>query len=87
MVKAHWPLVEGGPTERLATLLQPVHVEPCDLDGDGLIDLVVADIGEFNAEDSNLGRVVWLRRKPDSDKFEKIVLQDESESRCRCPTR
>jgi hypothetical protein len=77
MIKAHWPLVEGGPTERLATLLQPVHVEPCDLDGDGLIDLVAADIGEFNAEDSNLGRVVWLRRKPESEKFEKIVLQDE----------
>ena len=43
----------------------------------GCIDLVVADIGEFNAEDSDLGRVVWLRRKPDSEKFEKIVLQEE----------
>lgn len=75
-LKAHWPQEEGGPTERLATLLQPVHVEPCDADGDGLIDLVVADIGEFNADDSDLGRVVLLRRKPDSEKFESIVLAE-----------
>ncbi len=75
-VKAHWPRVDTAPTERLATLLQPVHVEPCDLDQDGRIDLVVADIGEFNAEDSDLGRVMWLRRKTDSEKFESIVLAE-----------
>ena len=39
---------------------KPVHVEPCDLDDNGLVDLVVADIGEFNAEDSQLGQCVWL---------------------------
>ncbi len=75
-VKAHWPQAEGAPTERLATLLQPVHVEPCDLDSDGRIDLVVSDIGEFNANDSDLGRVVWLRRKPAAEKFETIVLAE-----------
>jgi hypothetical protein len=75
-VKAHWPQVVGKPTERLATLFQPVHVEPCDLDADGHTDLVVADIGEFNAQDSDIGRVVWLRRKPDSEAFEQIVLRD-----------
>ncbi len=76
-VKAHWPMVEGAPTVRLATLLQPVHVEPCDLDADGYTDLVVGDIGEFNANDSDLGRVVWLRRLPDAEKFETIVLQED----------
>ncbi len=75
-VVAHWPQIGDGVTERLATLLQPVHAQPCDLDGDGLMDLVVADIGEFNANDSDLGRVVWLRRKPDSEKFETIVLSE-----------
>ncbi len=75
-IKACWPREDGMPTERLATLLQPVHVEACDLDADGWIDLVVADIGEFNAEDSDLGRVVWLRRKPDTEQFETIVLQE-----------
>ena len=76
-VMAHWPLEDESPTQRLATLYQPVHSEACDLDHDGLTDLVVADVGEFNAEDSNLGRVVWLRRKPDSDKFDKIVLLED----------
>lgn len=75
-VKAHWPLLKDKPTARLATLLQPVHTEPCDLDQDGNIDLVVADIGEFNADDSDLGRVVWLRRQPDSDKYKSIVLAE-----------
>jgi hypothetical protein len=75
-IKAHWPQVAGRPTERLATLLQPVHTEPCDLNQDGQIDLVAADIGEFNADDSDFGRVVWLRREPGTEKFTSIVLQD-----------
>lgn len=75
-VKAHWPREPEAPTQRLATLLQPVHVEACDLDNDGWKDLVVADIGEFDADDSDLGRVVWLRRKPDTEQFETIVLQE-----------
>ena len=76
-VIGHWPQEKDTPTKRLGTLLQPVHVEPCDLDGDDRIDLVVADIGEFDANDSDLGRVVWLRRKADSDSFQRIILVDE----------
>lgn len=75
-VMAHWPGQDGGTTQRLATLLQPVHVEPCDLDADGWIDLVVADIGEFNANDSNLGRVIWLRRIPETERFESVTLME-----------
>lgn len=75
-VMAHWPQSKDTPTIRLGTVLQPVRVEPCDLDGDGLTDLVVADIGEFNAEDSELGRVMWLRRKPDAEKFQRVTLLD-----------
>ena len=75
-VIAHWPQAKGSPTKRLGTLIQPVHTEPCDLNEDGLTDLVVADIGEFNADDSDLGRVVWLKQKPDEKAFEKVVLLD-----------
>lgn len=75
-VMAHWPDNNGGTTTRLATLLQPVHTEPCDLDADGWTDLVVADIGEFNANDSDLGRVIWLRRDPETEKFESITLME-----------
>ena len=74
MVNAYWPQSPERPVQRLATLLQPVHTEPCDLNEDGLVDLVVADIGEFNAEDSEFGRVVWLKREPSKESFEKVVL-------------
>ncbi|PHQ37268.1 hypothetical protein CEE69_00145 [Rhodopirellula bahusiensis] len=75
-VVAHWPDRDGGTSKHLATLFQPVHAEACDLDGDGRQDIIVADIGEFDANDSNLGRIVWLRRKPESEEFEQIVLMD-----------
>ncbi len=82
-VNAHWfdeqntRVDRSGKARKLATLLQPVHVEPCDLDRDGLVDLLVADIGEFHANDSDLGRVIWIRRESaDSDRFESIVLGD-----------
>lgn len=75
-VMAHWPGSDGGTTARLATLLQPVHTESCDLDADGWADLVVADIGEFNANDSDLGRVIWLRHIPETDDFETIELME-----------
>jgi hypothetical protein len=52
-------LVEPGSR----ALLNPCHVEPCDLDGDGLVDLVVADLGDFFPNDQFLGRVVWLKGK------------------------
>lgn len=75
-VMAHWPQEAGGVTKQLATLFQPVHVEACDLDEDGFQDLVVADIGEFDANDSQLGRIVWLQRDPESDNFIRRVIKD-----------
>jgi hypothetical protein len=58
----------------LARLDNPCHVEPCDLDGDGLLDLVVSDLGSFRAGDHNHGRVVWLRRRQAPGDYEPIVL-------------
>ncbi|MGV3484507.1 MAG: FG-GAP-like repeat-containing protein [Planctomycetaceae bacterium] len=75
-VNAYWPGGKSPVHQRLATLFQPVHAEACDLDQDGNTDLVVADLGEFLAADSDLGRVVWLRRMAGSDVFETIVLQE-----------
>ncbi|WP_253160681.1 FG-GAP repeat domain-containing protein [Stieleria tagensis] len=75
-VNAFWPDHPDVPIKRLATLLQPVHVEPCDLDQDGRRDLIVADIGEFNADDSDLGRIIYLRRDADQDSFQTHVLID-----------
>jgi len=58
----------------LARLNHPAHVEPCDLDKDGAIDLVVADLGSSRPYDHDRGRVVWLRRKPAVNSFEEIVV-------------
>jgi hypothetical protein len=58
----------------LARLDNPCHVEPCDLDGDGLLDLVVADLGSVRAGDHDRGRVVWLRRRQAPGDYETIVL-------------
>ncbi|HIQ19686.1 MAG TPA: VCBS repeat-containing protein [Planctomycetes bacterium] len=55
------PVVRPRRRRLLARLNQPGHAEPCDLDGDGLLDLVVADLGSFYPDDHDLGRVVWLR--------------------------
>lgn len=58
----------------LARLDNPCHVEPCDLDGDGRTDLVVADLGSFPPLDHDRGRVVWLRPSSVAGAYEQIVL-------------
>ncbi|NQT12645.1 MAG: VCBS repeat-containing protein, partial [Planctomycetes bacterium] len=64
----------AGPPSVFARLNNPCHVEPCDLDGDSAIDLVVADLGSFVPYDHDLGRVVWLRRDERRNTYEEIVL-------------
>ncbi|MCR4412624.1 MAG: VCBS repeat-containing protein, partial [Thermoguttaceae bacterium] len=59
--------------ETLAMLRNPCHVEPCDLDADGLVDLVVADLGSFQAADHDRGRVVWLRQNR-AGHFDEVVV-------------
>jgi len=48
--------------EPLVRLDHPAHLAPVDLDSDGQLDLVAADLGTFTPSDKRLGRVVWLRR-------------------------
>jgi hypothetical protein len=57
----------------LATVRHPAHVEVVDLDGDGIADLLVADLGSFLPTDQLLGSVVWLRGRRDGT-FESIPL-------------
>jgi hypothetical protein len=43
----------------------PAHVEVVDLDGDGISDILVADLGSFEPTDRRTGRVLWLRGRAD----------------------
>jgi hypothetical protein len=65
---------EPAPAWReLALLENPAHAEVVDLDGDGIKDLVVADLGSLNPTDAKKGRVVWLRGRPDGS-FTPVTL-------------
>lgn len=58
----------------LARLNHPCHLEPCDLDEDGVSDLVVADLGSSRPCDHDRGRIVWLRREKEPGRCEEKVL-------------
>lgn len=45
---------------RSADLNHPCHAEVTDLDGNGIADVVIADLGSFLPEDHDRGRVLWL---------------------------
>jgi hypothetical protein len=51
--------------EIVADVPHPAHVEAVDFDGDGLRDLIVADLGSFPPEDHDRGGIVWLKRRED----------------------
>jgi hypothetical protein len=52
----------------------PGHLETADIDGDGLVDLLVADLGLDNPTDARVGRALWLRRTADG--YETNVVLD-----------
>lgn len=58
----------------LAAVPHPAHAEPLDLDGDGILDLLIADLGSFVPTDLERGQVVWLRGLEDGS-FQQQVLQ------------
>src|SRR5262249_23732959 len=63
----------NGGLQKVIRLANPAHVEAVDLDQDGHMDLIVADLGTPVATDQRAGSVVWLRRTGKRT-FEKIPL-------------
>jgi hypothetical protein len=59
------PYDPGAPAEKLASLNSPDHASVVDFDGDGIKDILVADLGDFLPSDHTKGAVVWLRGRPD----------------------
>ncbi|MBI3862358.1 MAG: VCBS repeat-containing protein, partial [Planctomycetia bacterium] len=73
-IRAGLPTRNEFAFESLARLDNPARAVPVDLDADGRLDLVVADLGSHLPSDHDKGRVVWLRRT-EQGTFETIVLQ------------
>ena len=56
------PVDPGGALTVLAKVPHPARTELVDVDGDGLRDVLVADLGQFLPGDDEKGAIVWLRR-------------------------
>ncbi|MFO0846730.1 MAG: VCBS repeat-containing protein, partial [Gemmataceae bacterium] len=68
---------EPAPTWRvLARRGNPAHAEVVDLDGDGVKDVLVADLGSYPPTDRRCGSVVWLRGRKDGS-FTPVTLLDK----------
>jgi len=76
---AHGLVMRGSPAapERglsvIGRVAAPCHTALVDLDRDGRLDLLVADLGDVPPGDHAKGSVVWLQRQPD-DTYRKRVL-------------
>jgi hypothetical protein len=55
------PANAGGTLSIIASIPHPAHVTLRDVDGDGLQDLLVGELGEFFPADHDKGAVIWLR--------------------------
>ena len=64
------------PAKVIGRVPHPCRVQVVDLDGDGLRDILVANLGEFWPLDTDKGSVVWLRNRG-KDRFDAVVLADK----------
>jgi hypothetical protein len=83
LVMVYRPYLPNPEWKVLARLNNPAHADqpanPChtqvvDLDGDGIKDILVADLGNFSPTDVRCGRVVWLRGEKDGSFTPKTLL-------------
>jgi hypothetical protein len=61
VVMALQPYADKPSWKILAKAPHPAHAEVVDLDGDGVLDILVAGLGSFQPTDIRCGSVVWLR--------------------------
>ena len=64
-----WRLLYAGAEKGF----NPAHTEVVDLDGDGIQDILVANLGSFLPTDRRCGSVVWLRGLGEG-RFEPVTL-------------
>jgi hypothetical protein len=74
-VSAFRPYLKKPTHHILGRVLHPAHAEVVDLDGDGIKDVVVADLGSFYPTNDRVGSVVLLKGSP-GGKFTPYTLLD-----------
>lgn len=75
-------LVEASGTEPdglngrvIAELSHPSHVHSADLDGDRDVDLVIADLGQFNPDDATKEATLWLLQNEGAGRYERHPIK------------
>ena len=71
------PTCEGGgdTAQVIGRVAHPSRTQVVDLDGDGLRDVLVANLGDYWPVDTDQGSVLWLRNRGQG-RFEHVVLAD-----------
>jgi hypothetical protein len=75
LVLALSPYQPASAWQVLGRVPNPAHAEVVDLDGDGIKDILVANLGSMDPADHYNGSVVWLRGTRDG-RFTPITLLD-----------
>jgi hypothetical protein len=73
LVMALQPYVRTPAWRVLGAVSNPAHAEVVDLDGDGVKDILVANLGSMEPTDRKTGSVVWLRGSRDG-RFTPVTL-------------
>ncbi len=68
--------VEGRPAVTIGRVAHPGRARVVDLDGDGIRDVLVANLGSFLPADHDQGSVVWFRGRRDGG-FDRLILLEK----------